>query len=99
LVAALDLRIDELVLHGFAPSDRDALAAAVERELTRLLADEGLPAGLPSTERFRVDGGAFTVRDGAGPDAVGAQVARAVYQGLAGLGGGTSGSGAGANSR
>jgi hypothetical protein len=40
---AIEVQIDELVLHGFAADGR-GVAQAVERELTRLLAERGLPA-------------------------------------------------------
>jgi hypothetical protein len=41
----IELEIGELVLVGFAPRDRLAVAAALEAELARALADGGLPAG------------------------------------------------------
>ena len=78
----IDLRIDEIVLHGFAPADRHRIGDAFQRELTRLLAAEGVPpawaSGGPAAQ---VDAGAFTVAPGARPEIVGAQVARAVYAG------------------
>lgn len=78
------LRIDELVLEGFAAGDRFRIAAAVEAELARLFAEQGVPprltigAVVPS-----VDGGAFDVAAHARPSQIGAQVAQAVYGGLA----------------
>lgn len=79
----IELRIEELVLHGFAPGDRYRIAEAVERELSRLLADQGV---LESLERgggiASVDGGAFEVAPGSRAEVVGAQVAKAVYGGL-----------------
>jgi hypothetical protein len=80
---AVELQIEELVLHGFAPEDGPLLGAVVERELARLLAAEGGP---PSLARggvvARLDGGAFEVAAGATADAIGAQVAQAIYRGL-----------------
>jgi hypothetical protein len=35
----LELRIDEVAVHGFDPEDHDAIADAVERALEPLLAD------------------------------------------------------------
>ena len=79
----IELRIEELVLHGFAPGDRYRIAEAVERELSRLLADQGV---LESLERgggiASVDGGAFDMTPGSRAEAIGAQVAKAVYGGL-----------------
>jgi hypothetical protein len=76
----IDLHIEELVLHGFAPEDRYRIGAAVERELARLLAERGVPPGLAAgAEIAGLDGGAFQVAPGARPEAIGAQVAQAVY--------------------
>jgi len=82
---ALEVHIEELVLHGFAPADRSRIGAAVERELGRLLAQTGLPPAFIQgmDRRERVDGGAFTAGPGAGADAIGARIAQAVYRGLA----------------
>jgi len=79
----IELNIDELVLHGFLPGDRYRIGEAVERELTRLLADRGVPESLErGGEIGHVDGGAFEVAPGSRAQVVGAQVAKAVYGGL-----------------
>ncbi len=81
--ARIELHIDELVLHGFAPSDRHAIGDAVQHELARLLAEQGLaPSGLVSRERAHVNAGDFHVSSESKAPAVGAQVAHAVYGGL-----------------
>jgi hypothetical protein len=81
---AVELYIEELVLHGFAAGDRHRIGEAVEQELARLLAEQGLPASFDqSGETDRLDGGTFHIAPGARPDSVGAQVAQAVYGGLA----------------
>ena len=38
--ANLNLHIEELVLHGFAPGDRYRIGEAVQQELTRLFAEQ-----------------------------------------------------------
>jgi len=79
----IELHIEELVLHGFAPGDRYRIGEAVEQELTRLLADRGVPQSLAEGgEIASVDGGAFEVAAGSRAEVVGAQVAKAVYGGL-----------------
>ena len=79
----LELHIEELVLDGFAPGNRYRIGEAVEKELTRLLADRGVPQSLKhGAEITHVDGGAFEVAPGARTQVVGAQVAKAVYRGL-----------------
>jgi hypothetical protein len=40
---AIEIQIDELVLHGFAPPERHAIAEAIQDELTELLETRGLP--------------------------------------------------------
>jgi hypothetical protein len=92
------LHIDELVLHGFRPADRYAIAAAIGRELDRMLGAEGLPAALVQGDRgvngidaYRLDAGSFAVPHDAAPEAVGVQVARAVHRGLAAAAGSSQG--------
>jgi hypothetical protein len=89
--AEIDLRIDELVLHGFAAGDRRRLGQAVERELSRLL-EEGvaggeIPRALTTDGALAFgDGGVIHLAAGSGPEAAGAQVARAVYRAISGVG-------------
>ncbi len=79
----IDLHIEELVLHGFAPNDRRAISEAVQRELTRLFAEQGIHPSLSNGyEAERVDGGTFQVQLGAKGNAIGTQVAQAIYGGL-----------------
>lgn len=82
----INLHIEELVLHGFAPNDRYAIAEAVERELSRLLAADfagDLPHALATNSgRPRVDAGSFPLGLGAKADYVGAQIAGTVHGGL-----------------
>jgi hypothetical protein len=80
---AIELHIEELVLDGFAPGDRLSIGDAVERELSRLIAENG-PAefqGRPMTLE-RMDAGAFKAASDARPQAIGGEVASAVYRGL-----------------
>ncbi len=78
--ADIELYIEELVLHGFAASDRHAVAEAVEQELARLLAEQGLPeAWRVETSIDRLEGAAFSAARAVGPRTTGAQVARTVY--------------------
>ena len=79
----IELNIEELVLHGFSPGDRHDIGEAVELELTRLLADRGVPQSLErGREIANMDGGAFEVAQGLRAQVVGAQVAKVVYGGL-----------------
>jgi hypothetical protein len=76
----VELHIEELVLRGFAPGDRYRIGEAVERELARLFDEQGVPPSLAqSVDVSRLDGGAFKAASGSNPEAIGAQVAQAVF--------------------
>ncbi|MGH6949804.1 MAG: hypothetical protein ACREH4_02965 [Vitreimonas sp.] len=84
-----DLRIDELVLEGFPPNARYAIAAALEQELTRLLTgpDAAIAAtagsnGRGSMSADRLDGGVITLAPNASPQSIGIEAARAVSRNL-----------------
>lgn len=79
----VDLHIEELVLHGFPAGDRHRIGDAVQRQLARLFAEQGVPPAMSQhAEAAHLDGGAFDVAPGARAEAIGAQVAQAVYGGL-----------------
>jgi hypothetical protein len=79
----IELHIEELVLHGFAPGDRHAISAAIQGELTRLFAEQGIhPALQRGFELEKVDGGTFNMKQGTRAEGIGAQVGQAVYDGL-----------------
>jgi hypothetical protein len=79
----IEVHIEELVLHGFAAKDRYAIGEAVQVELQRLFAEQGMPESPNAAyEVARLNGGAFTVKPGARAHTIGAQVAQAVYAGL-----------------
>jgi len=80
---AIEIRIDELILHGVAPADRLRIGAALEAELGRLLVERGAPAWFASGgEVEAIDAGAFARGPEAGPAAIGHLAARTVYGGL-----------------
>ena len=69
------------MLHGFSPHDRHQLAEAVETELHRLLAEQGLALGRREDLTMeRLDAGDFTAAPGASAGSLGAQVAQSVYR-------------------
>ena len=83
----IKLHIEELVLHGFAPGDRHAIADAVERELSQLLTSQFEEQHAQSSlahnaEHARLDAGSFRVTPNAKPNVIGARVAHAVHGGL-----------------
>jgi hypothetical protein len=42
----LELHVEELVLHGFAPGDRYRIGEALERTLTQLFVEQGVSASV-----------------------------------------------------
>ena len=80
---SVELRIEELVLHGFEPvGDHHQIGEAVQRELSRLFVWQGTRSVAQGREVALVDGGAFEVASDSTVEAVGVQVAQAVYKGL-----------------
>jgi hypothetical protein len=78
---SIELRIEELVLQGFVPSDRYAIGDAVERELARLLAEHGAPISLRSeTAADEIRGATFNAAHNAKAPVIGHQIAQAVYE-------------------
>jgi hypothetical protein len=79
----VELHIEELVLHGFAPGDSHPIASAMEAELERLFAVSGVPPSLArGGDLAELYGGPFAALPDTGANAVGTSVARAVYQGF-----------------
>ena len=80
---SIELHIEELVLYGFEPAERYAIGEAVERELTRLFAEYGVPPSLrQGGEVARLSGGAFDAASSARAEELGSRIAQAVYGGL-----------------
>jgi hypothetical protein len=80
-IAEIHLHIEELVLHGFAPGDRHHIGAAVEQELSRLMAEQPLAVG-KNMSLAQLDGGSFQVKNAARPASVGGQIAGAIHGGI-----------------
>ena len=79
----LELQIDELVIHGLPHLDRAQLGAIIQRELSRLFAEQGVPGSLQQPGAIAaLNGGSFTVQPDAPLEAVGGQIARAMYGGF-----------------
>jgi hypothetical protein len=75
--ANVELQIEELVLHGLPYDQRHRVAAAVERELARLLQEQGVPAGWEGL--LSLSPGPVAVNPRLSAETIGQQVALAVY--------------------
>lgn len=81
----VDLRVDELVLHGFSLLEGRRIGDAFGRELERLLRDEGAWSGLENGHTAgALDGGSLVVNPTALPEQIGLQLARLLYESLSG---------------
>jgi hypothetical protein len=78
----IELHIEELVLHGFASTDRRRIAGEVERELARLIGEGDFSRLRGDLSIERMAGGAFRVKAGAKPEATGTQIAQSLYRSL-----------------
>lgn len=79
----IEMHVEELALEGFSPVDRYRIGEALQKELTRLLEERGMPGFLLSSRRIEsIKGGSFEVAPNARADRIGSQVARTVYSGL-----------------
>ena len=80
--ANIELRIEHLILHDVPAHQRHQIAAAIERALTQLLADQGLP-GDRSNHALTLDSSLIEISAGTQPDAIAAQVAQSIYSQMA----------------
>jgi len=79
----IELHIEALVLHGFAPADRDRIGRAVERELQRLFAEHGAPPRMVWADgAAHLDGGTFEVAHGTKAEMIGVQIAQTLHRRL-----------------
>ncbi|OPY54276.1 MAG: hypothetical protein A4E49_01095 [Methanosaeta sp. PtaU1.Bin112] len=79
----VEIHIDELVLEGFLPEDRFRIGESLEKELSRLFQERGVPESLTAeTQIDAIKSGSFEVAAGARAERIGRQVAGAVYGGM-----------------
>jgi hypothetical protein len=80
---SVELHIEELVLHGFAPGHRYAISESIERELARLLDEPGAANLLRSENPMdEIKGATFHAVHNSKPAVIGQQIARAMYEGF-----------------
>jgi hypothetical protein len=83
MIPNVEVFIDELVLHGFAPGDRFDIGDVVEHELARLIREHDMSSlSVNAVALERLDGGAFNVNSGSKAFTIGNQIAQAVHRGL-----------------
>lgn len=80
------VEIGELVLQGFDSIDHDGVSAAFQRELTRLVAERGVPLAGGGDTALDTLAGLPDLPATTSPRRLGEALARAVHAGLAGRG-------------
>ncbi|HEX9372632.1 MAG TPA: hypothetical protein VF897_16595 [Roseiflexaceae bacterium] len=81
----IELSIEKLILHDMPLAQRHQVAAAIEQELARLLAERGVPPDLAARGgSIPIDAARVEISAGLRPEAIGAQVAESIYGSLAG---------------
>jgi hypothetical protein len=79
----IEVRIEELVLAGFAPADRHRIARAVQQELAKRLRQSGVPESIGNPSALAsIDGGGFHIPAGAPPRMIGVGIGASIYRGL-----------------
>ena len=79
----IEVRIEELILHGFPSEVKTSIVEAAKLELERLLEDKGEPVQLTrdiSVENLYIE--SLDIGDNKKPENIGAQIARILYGGL-----------------
>ena len=85
---SLEVQIDEVIVDGVSPADREALGAALSRELSRLATDPATAGrlGARPIDSPRLDAGVLDTPPGAPAEAVAEATARAIWRGIGGGG-------------
>ncbi len=77
----IELHIEELVLHGFPPNQRHAIAQAIEMNLTRLLTEQQTPAAWQQNGKVRsINAGSIHINNVSKTEVTGNKIANAVYK-------------------
>jgi hypothetical protein len=79
----IELHIEKLALYGFSPHDRHRIGKAVERKLTRMLTEQGMPTSLShGGELPHINGSTFNTATNTNAGTIGTQIAQSIYSGL-----------------
>ncbi len=79
----IELHIEELLLTGFPRAQRHRIAEALQSELSRLMSDAKMGETFTrDSQHPQLPGGSFSVQAGRRPEAIGRQIAGAVYAAL-----------------
>lgn len=81
--SAVELNIEELVLHGFAANDHYRIGEFIESELARLVSEQGVPPSFrQAREISSLAGLSFDIAADAHSETIGSQIALAIHGGF-----------------
>jgi hypothetical protein len=79
----IEINIEEVVLHGFAPGDKRRIGEALEIALTQALSEKGITRSLnQSMDIPFTDAGSFPLQVNSKPATVGASIASSIHSQL-----------------
>lgn len=82
----IEINIDELVLHGFTPSDGRSIGEALQPALMQAFNDQPVAGTLnQSADIHFVDGGSFTVKQNSRPAQVVSAISNSIHASLANI--------------
>jgi len=82
---SIELHIEELIVDGFTPDNRERFVVAVETELVRMLNEKGIEHSLTENmEIERITGSAFRLKPDEPSETAGRHLAKAIYKGMTG---------------
>lgn len=83
----VEMKIEQMILEGFSPSDRYRIGDSVQNELEHMLTDQRVSWTInKSIELETLDGGEFATTHATRAASVGNQLAQSVYQGISRIG-------------
>ncbi len=78
---AIEVHIEQIVLHGYAPGDTHRLGEALQAELTRLVQKHGVnSSGMGNLSLQTLDGGRLKAAERPSTEALGARLAQRIHQ-------------------
>ena len=81
---AIEVHIEQIVLHGYAPGDTRRLGEALQAELTRLVQKHGVNgSGMENLSLQTLDGGRLKAAEKPSTEALGARLAHSIHQVIA----------------
>ena len=79
----INLRIEKLVLQGFAPGAHRSIGTVMKQQLTRLLSERGLNPSLSGKHEIAsIDGGHLNMTPNTKTDVIGNRLAQTIYKGV-----------------